>query len=100
MPSLKAETTLAAPKHSTDADEHRPAAVAIGKRPDDESADHQAEEASGEQRAESRDLEPHSARRAGRDVTDDRHVEAVERDDEKAERRSRRAGRRERLRRR
>ena len=68
MPGLNADTTLAAPKHSTDDDQHRLSAVPIGDGPDDEGADHQPEKTGGEKRAEPGDVEHPLGAECRRDV--------------------------------
>ena len=68
-----------------DDDEHRLAAVAIGERPDRKRADHQAEQAGGEQRSQLGDREAPLRADRRRDEADDRRVEAVDGDDQETQ---------------
>ena len=84
-PPLSADARLAPPNSTIEA-------ISIVLRPwrsasgtDGERAEHQAEEAGGEQRAELSDVEPPLRPNRRRDEADDRRVEAVDGDDEEAE---------------
>ena len=59
--------------------------MAIGKRPDAKRAGHQAEEAGRKQRTESRDRQTPFDSNRWCDEADERGIEAVDRDDEKAQ---------------
>jgi hypothetical protein len=81
---LSDEARLASPEYQHRGGQHRLAPVAVGQRTDGERTQHQSHEAGGKERPQTRHREAPFHPDCRRDKSDERRVEAVNCDDEKA----------------